>query len=73
MPFPSSGDLPNPGIKFGSPALRADSLPPEPPGKPIMEIFVLWGYINGIFFDMCDILWFKRDFHHVEEPSRFHG
>ena len=26
MPFPSPGDLPNPGIKRGSPALQADSL-----------------------------------------------
>ena len=28
MPFLSAGDLPNPGIKPGSPALQADSLPP---------------------------------------------
>ena len=33
-PFPSSGDLPNPGIKHRSPTLQADSLPAEPPGKP---------------------------------------
>ena len=26
-------DLPNPGTELGSPALRADTLPPEPPGK----------------------------------------
>ena len=32
--FPSSGDLPNSGIKPASPALQADSLPSEPPGKP---------------------------------------
>ena len=32
--FPSSGDLPNPGIKPRSPALQADSLPAEPQGKP---------------------------------------
>ena len=32
--FPSSGDLPNTGIKLGSPELQADSLPSEPPGKP---------------------------------------
>ena len=32
-PFPSPGDFPNPGIKPGSPALWADSLPFEPPGK----------------------------------------
>ena len=34
FPFPSSGDLPDPGIKPGSPALWADYLPSEPPGKP---------------------------------------
>ena len=32
--MPSSGDLPNPGIKPSSPALQVDSLPCEPPGKP---------------------------------------
>ena len=32
-PFPSPGDLPNPGIKPGSPALQADALPCKPPGK----------------------------------------
>ena len=31
-------DRPNPGIKPGSPALQADSLPSEPPGKPIMKL-----------------------------------
>ena len=34
LPFPSPGDLPNPGIKPGSPALQADALQSEPPGKP---------------------------------------
>ena len=34
LPFPSPGDLSNPGIKPGSPALQADALPSEPPGKP---------------------------------------
>ena len=34
LPFPSPGDLPDPGIKPGSPALQADNLPSEPPGKP---------------------------------------
>ena len=32
-PFPSPGDLPNPGIEPRSPALQADSLSAEPPGK----------------------------------------
>ena len=31
---PTQGDLPNPGIEPRSPALQADSLPAEPPGKP---------------------------------------
>ena len=34
LPFPSPGDLPNPGIEPRSPALQTDALPSEPPGKP---------------------------------------
>ena len=34
LPFPSLGDLPNPGTEHGS-ALQADALPSEPPGKSI--------------------------------------
>ena len=30
LPFPSPGDLPNPGIEPGSPALQTDALPSEP-------------------------------------------
>ena len=33
LPFPSPGDLPNPGIDPVSPVLQADALPSEPPGK----------------------------------------
>ena len=33
LPFPSPGDLPNPGIELGSPVLQADALPSEPPEK----------------------------------------
>ena len=35
LPFPSPGDLPDPGIKPRSPALQADSLPSEPLEKPL--------------------------------------
>ena len=35
LPFPSPGNHPNPGIKPGSPALQANSLLSEPPGKGI--------------------------------------
>ena len=34
LPFPSPGDLPDPGIESRSPALQADTLTSEPPGKP---------------------------------------
>ena len=40
-PFPSPGDLPDPGIESRSPALQADSLPSEPQGKPIYTILAL--------------------------------
>ena len=33
LPFPSPGDLPDPGIERGSPTLEADALTSEPPGK----------------------------------------
>ena len=38
LPFPSPGDLPNPGIKPRSPSLQADSLLPESPGKPQLSL-----------------------------------
>ena len=45
LPFPPPGDLPNPGIKPGCPALQADSLPSESPGPRrrqfLMNIFWL--------------------------------
>ena len=58
--MPSSGDLPNPGIKTRSSALEAYSLPTEPPGKPknpgVGSLFLLqwifltqelnWGLLN---------------------------
>ena len=34
LPFPSPGDLTNPGVEPGSPALQVDSLSSESPGKP---------------------------------------
>ena len=47
LPFSSPGDLPNPGIKPGSPALQADALPSEPPGKPHeaeVDVFLEFSY-----------------------------
>ena len=35
LPFPSPGDLPNPGIEPRSPALQVDALTSEPPGNSV--------------------------------------
>ena len=35
LPFPSPGDLPDPGIEPETPELQSDALPSEPPGKPV--------------------------------------
>ena len=51
LPFPSPGDLPDPGMEPRSPALQADTLPSEPPGKP-------QPYTTGVHFTIwyCIIL-----------------
>ena len=38
LPFLSPGDLPNPGIEPGSPALQVDALSSVPPGNPLINI-----------------------------------
>ena len=38
LPFPSPGDLPDPGIEPRSPTLEADALTSEPPGKPLQYL-----------------------------------
>ena len=48
LPFPSPGDLPNPGIEPRSPTLQADALTSEPPGKPNIEgtcAFLNYGFL----------------------------
>ena len=47
--FLFSRDLPNPGIKPRSPALQADSLPAEPPGKPKKTAVGSLSLLQGIF------------------------
>jgi len=42
LPFPSPGDLPDPGIEPRSPALQSDSLPTEPPGHIYNRFTVLY-------------------------------
>ena len=58
-PFPSPGDFVDPGIEHGSPALQVDSLPSEPPGKPI---------VSGSYTTVCPFL--SLSFSYVVEGSR---
>ena len=41
LSFPSPGDLPDPRIEPRFPALQADSLPSQPPGKPPIKIDIM--------------------------------
>ena len=47
LPFPSPGDLPNPGIEPRSPALQIDSLPTELRGKKYRESHVQENFKDG--------------------------
>ena len=50
LPFPSSGDLPNPGIQPASPALQADSLWSEPQGRSLIGLRISKRKKEGNFF-----------------------
>ena len=49
LPCPLPWDLPNPGIKLRSSALRVDSLLSEPPGKPMNTGVGRLSPLQGIF------------------------
>ena len=52
-PFPSPGKSPNPRVEPRSPALQADSLPAEPPGKPRNPGMGSLSLLQGIFPTQC--------------------
>ena len=55
LPFPSAGDLPDPGIELESPALQADSLPAELPGSPAFSLALLKSWkLSAV--DICGYL-----------------
>ena len=56
LPFPSPGDLPGPGIESRSPALEADALPSEPPGKPKRDVFMAFTPPDISFLGLVNIL-----------------
>ena len=47
LPFPSPGDLPNPGIKLESPASQADTLPSGPPGNPLRRPCLFFSLVQS--------------------------
>ena len=57
LPFPSLGDLPNPGIEPRSPALQADSLLPEPQGGfCVFHVFMcVWKNPTYVNEDQCSL------------------
>ena len=55
LPFPSPGDLPDPGIEPGSPTLQADALPSEPPGKASEAEVDVFLEFSSFFYDPADV------------------
>ena len=56
LPFPSPGDLPDPGIKPRSPAFQADALPSEPSEKHRMFEYSLFFFFISATVFVC-LLW----------------
>ena len=50
LPFPSPGDLPDPEIEPGSPALEADTLTSEPPGMGWIKIVTKATHVRNIHY-----------------------
>ena len=50
LPFPSPGELPDPGIEPGSPALQAAALLSEPPGK-LSQKYLMGIGVTSPFFE----------------------
>ena len=66
LPYPCPGDLPNPGIEPRSPALQADPLLAELPGKPIYVHMMIYPYLTD--FKGSGINTFQKETanHHVQ-------
>ena len=72
LPFPTAGDLPDPGIKPGSPALQADSLPLELPGKPIRRIyFPLYCHVLSVLTPLSEITEFSSTWVNIKVSSQY--
>ena len=73
LPFPSPGDIPNPGIKPRFPTLQVDSLPSELPGKPKNTGVGSLTLLQGIFLTQESdpgLLHGRRFLHHQSGGSQ---
>ena len=59
--FPPPGDLPDSGIKPTSPALQADSLPSDPPGKPMNTGMGSLSFLQGSPDTPSELVWGNRN------------
>ena len=63
LPFPSPEDLPDPGIKPGSPAFQADSLPSEPQAKPyVIRVNLYFLFYNIPLWDYIEVYFLLMNF-----------
>ena len=78
LPCPPPGDLPDPGIEPRSPALQADSLSSESPGKPSFFLKVMIISFPSFFFmtwgtkiDVPEAIFLHRPIHtHTGQDKR---
>ena len=67
QPFPSSGTLSNLGIKHRSPALKANSLPSEAPGKPVKRVDLM---LNLIIIKKTHLQSYLNPYHaHIQKEN----
>ena len=71
LPFPSPGDLPDPGIESRSPALQADTLTSEPPGKHLNIALILKNKVITIC-KCYGSIWISYKFYVIIE-NKIHG
>ena len=74
LPCLPPGDLPNPGIEPRYPALQTDSLPSEPPGKPVFTYSIYNSRDLGLITRSGRSPW-RREWQHIPVflPGETHG
>ena len=68
LPFPSPGDLPDPGIEPRSPALEADALTSEPPGKSYK--YVYYSLVKYSFLITHLFIRFRKGLRHTKHLAK---